>query len=142
VCQTNSVTHRSGIVDVSARTLTAMGARRVAIVIDADDVVAVRDFWVEALGYVAFGSAGQYRSAIPADGADGPKFVFQQVGERRPAGKNRLHVDIEVGDDMEAECARLVGIGATQLGEPVAEAGTVWIVMADPEGNEFCLVRH
>jgi hypothetical protein len=119
-----------------------MGARRVAIVIDAVDVEALRDFWVAVLGYEPFGSSGQYRSAVPADGADGPKFVFQQVAEPRPATKNRLHIDVEVGDAMAAECERLVGLGATRLGERIVEAGTDWIVMADPEGNEFCLVHH
>ena len=119
-----------------------MGTRRVAIVIDAADVDALRDFWVAALGYEPFGTAGQYRSAVPAGGAAGPKFVFQQVTEPRPSTKNRLHVDIEVGEAMEAECERLVGLGARRLSGPIAEAGTDWIVMADPEGNEFCLVHH
>ena len=110
--------------------------------IDATDVDTVRDFWVAALGYEAFGEFEQYRSAVPPAGADGPKFVFQQVPEGRAAAKNRLHLDIEVGDEMEAECARLIGLGARRLGERIAEAGTEWIVMADPEGNEFCLVHH
>lgn len=110
--------------------------------IDAVDVDGLRRFWTAALGYEPFGEAEQYRSAVPAGGADGPKFVFQQVPEGRPAGKNRVHVDIEVGDEMEAECERLVALGATRLSAPISEVGTDWIVMADPEGNEFCLVHH
>ena len=78
----------------------------------------------------------------PAGGAPGPKFIFQQVPEGRAAGKNRLHVDIEVGDDLDSECDRLVGLGARRVSDRIAEAGTDWIVMADPEGNEFCLVHH
>ncbi len=119
-----------------------MSSRRIAVVIDADDVDALRQFWVAALGYEAFAEFEQYRSAVPAGGVDGPKFIFQKVPEGRPAGKNRLHVDIEVGEAMEAECARLLALGATRLSEPITEAGTDWIVMADPEGNEFCLVHH
>jgi hypothetical protein len=119
-----------------------MTPRRIAVVIDADDVDALRAFWVAALRYEAFAGFEQYRSAVPAGGADGPKFIFQQVPEGRAPGKNRLHIDIEVGDAIEEECARLVALGARRLSGPIAEAGTDWIVMADPEGNEFCLVHH
>jgi len=119
-----------------------VSSRRIAVVIDAADVDALRSFWVEALRYEPYAGVGQYRSAVPADGADRPKLIFQQVAEPRGAGKNRLHIDIEVGDQLEEECARLTGLGATRCSDPIAEAGTEWIVMADPEGNEFCLVRH
>src|SRR4029078_10792546 len=88
--------------------------RPVHIVIDADDVDGVCDFWVAALGYERFGTFEQYRSAIPANGAPGPKFIFQQVPEGRAAGKNRLHVDIEVGDELHSECERLLALGATR----------------------------
>ena len=103
--------------------------------IDAADVDALRDFWLAALGYEAFGEFEQYRSAQPPQGAAGPTFIFQQVPEGRAAGKNRLHLDLEVGDEMEAECDRLEALGAKRLRGPVDEAGTSWIVMADPEGN-------
>jgi predicted enzyme related to lactoylglutathione lyase len=112
------------------------------VVIDAADVDALRSFWVEALHYEPYAGVGQYRSAVAADGADLPKLIFQQVAEPHPAGKNRVHIDIEVGDQMDAECARLTALGATRRSAPIAEAGTEWVVMADPEGNEFCLVRH
>src|SRR3954452_12405626 len=114
-------------------------ARPIHIVIDADDVDALREFWVAALGYESFGEFEQYRSAKPPVGSDGPKFIFQKVAEARAPGKNRLHVDIEVGDDIESERARLVALGASERSDTIAEAGTTWIVMADPEGNAFCL---
>ena len=119
-----------------------MGSRQIAIVIDADDADALRAFWVAALGYDEFGAAGQYRSAVPADGAPGPKLLIQQVPEGRPAAKNRVHIDIAVGDEIEAECLRLTGLGAQRRSDVINEAGVAWIVMADPEGNEFCLVHH
>lgn len=119
-----------------------MTVRPIHIVIDAADVDAVRDFWVAALGYEAFGEFEQYRSAVPGEGATGPKLVFQQVADPRQPAKNRLHIDIEVGDEMESECERLLALGASRLSDRMAEAGTDWIVMADPEGNEFCLVHH
>jgi predicted enzyme related to lactoylglutathione lyase len=126
----------------SFASVAAVNPRPIHVVIDADDVDSLRDFWVAALGYERFGDFEQYRSAVPAGGASGPKFIFQQVPEGRAAGKNRLHVDIEVGDDLDSECDRLVGLGAQRLSDRIAEAGTDWIVMADPEGNEFCLVHH
>lgn len=117
-----------------------MPARRLAIVIDAADPDALRDFWVAATGYEPFGAAGAYRSAVPPAGQDGPKLVFQGVDDVRTPAKNRLHLDIVVGDEIEPEARRLVALGATQLTDLVDEVGTRWMVMADPEGNEFCLV--
>ena len=119
-----------------------MTVRPIHVVIDADDVDALRDFWIAALGYVAFGEFEQYRSAVPPAELDGPKFIFQQVPDGRTADKNRLHIDIEVGDDLGVECQRLASLGATRVSEEIVDAGTRWIVMQDPEGNEFCLVHH
>jgi predicted enzyme related to lactoylglutathione lyase len=118
-----------------------MPARQLAIVIDAADPDALREFWVAALRYEPFGAAGAYRSATPPGGESGPKLVFQQVPEPQTATKNRLHLDIIVGDEIEAETARLVALGATAVSGLVEEVGTSWIVLADPEGNEFCLVH-
>ena len=117
-----------------------MPARQLAIVIDAADPDALRDFWVPAMGYEPFGAAGPYRSATPPGGEAGPKLVFQQVDDPQTATKNRLHIDIIVGDEIASEVERLVSLGASTITELVEEVGTSWIVMADPEGNEFCLV--
>lgn len=116
--------------------------RPIIIAIDAADVDALRDFWVAALGYQPYGEVGQYRSVVPPEGEVGPKVVFQAVPEPRANHKNRLHLDIEVGDEMESEAVRLEELGARRLTDLIEEAGTSWIVMADPEGNEFCLVHH
>ena len=121
-------------------TVAAMSARRLAIVIDAADPDALREFWVAATRYEPFGAAGPYRSATPPSGEEGPKLVFQRVEEAQTPTKNRLHLDVVVGDDLDAEADRLVGLGATRRSELIEEAGTSWIVLADPEGNEFCLV--
>ena len=85
---------------------------------------------------------------IDPDGR-GPRIFFQQVPEDK-AAKNRVHLDVRAapgltGDDrmaaLEAECARLVALGATRLRrfEPEPPMSLGFIVMADPEGNEFCL---
>ncbi|NNE12167.1 MAG: VOC family protein [Ilumatobacter sp.] len=117
-----------------------MPARQLAIVIDAADPDSLRDFWVAATGYVPHGAAGGYRSATPPDGETGPKMVFQRVADPQTDTKNRLHLDIVVGDEIDAEVERLAGLGARALTGRVDEVGTAWVVMADPEGNEFCVV--
>ena len=115
-------------------------ARQLAIVIDASDPDALREFWVAAMHYEPYGAAGAYRSATPPAGEFGPKLVFQQVPEPQTSTKNRLHLDIIVGDEIEAEAERLIALGARALTGRIDEVGTSWIVMADPEGNEFFLV--
>lgn len=117
-----------------------MNARSLAIVIDAADPDALRTFWVAAMRYEPHGAAGVYRSAVPPAGESGPKIVFQQVSDPQTPTKNRLHLDIIVGDEIRAETDRLIGLGATKISDLVEEVGTSWIVLADPEGNEFCLV--
>ena len=117
-----------------------MPARRLAIVLDSADPDALRDFWVAATGYEPHGAAGDYRSATPPAEESGPKLVFQRVTEPQTPTKNRLHLDIVVGDEIVAEAERLVALGASVLSPVIDEVGTRWMVMADPEGNEFCLV--
>jgi predicted enzyme related to lactoylglutathione lyase len=131
---------RVRIVDRSSTVGDMATARQLAIVIDAADPDALRDFWVAAMRYEPYGAAGAYRSATPPPGESGPKLVFQQVPEPQTSTKNRLHLDIIVGDGIETEAERLVALGARALTDRIDEVGTSWIVMADPEGNEFCLV--
>ncbi|MGW0567754.1 VOC family protein [Streptomyces tauricus] len=68
----------------------------------------------------------------------GRRLLFQRVPEPKTV-KNRLHIDLHTeGGKREAEVARLTGLGATVVRE-VKEPSGEWVVMADPEGNEFCL---
>ncbi|OMQ14386.1 glyoxalase [Modestobacter sp. VKM Ac-2676] len=89
------------------------------------------------------------RSAIEDPDGHGPRLFFQQVPEGKVA-KNRVHLDVRAAPGLqgtermaalEAECDRLVALGATRVQrlepEPPMEAG--FIVLTDPEGNEFCL---
>jgi len=89
------------------------------------------------------------RSAIEDPAGTGPRIFFQQVPEDKVA-KNRVHLDVRAAPDLqgdermaalEAECDRLVALGATQVRrvEPGPPMDVGHIVMADPEGNEFCL---
>ncbi|MFH9426750.1 VOC family protein [Streptomyces sp. NPDC017615] len=68
----------------------------------------------------------------------GRRLLFQRVPEAKD-GKNRLHLDVHAGPERRGEeVARLVALGATVLRE-VSEPGGSWTVLADPEGNEFCV---
>ncbi|MES4888138.1 VOC family protein [Streptomyces sp. NPDC096012] len=68
----------------------------------------------------------------------GRRLLFQRVPEAK-TGKNRLHLDLHPGEGLRAqEVARLEALGARVLRE-VKEASGAWVVMADPEGNEFCV---
>ncbi len=89
------------------------------------------------------------RSAVEDPDGNGPRLFFQQVPEGKVA-KNRVHLDVRAapgltGDErmaaLEAEWDRLVALGATRIRrfEPEAPMSAGFIVMADPEGNEFCL---
>ncbi|WP_067657857.1 VOC family protein [Nocardia harenae] len=88
-------------------------------------------------------------SAVEDPEGAGPRVFFQRVPEDKVA-KNRVHLDVRAapgldGDErmaaLEAECDRLVALGATRLrrSEPAPPMSMGFIVMADPEGNEFCL---
>lgn len=68
----------------------------------------------------------------------GRRLLFQRVPEAK-TGKNRLHIDLHAEPgQMDAETARLEGLGAARL-RRVSEPGGTWVVMTDPEGNEFCV---
>ncbi|MDX1691429.1 MAG: VOC family protein, partial [Acidimicrobiia bacterium] len=68
---------------------------------------------------------------------DGPHLAFQQVPEPR-AGKNRLHLDVRV-DDREAFTDFVLGLGGSVVGEHQEGDFPAWTVLADPQGNEFCV---
>jgi glyoxalase superfamily protein len=141
-------------------------ARSVQVVIDCKAPGVLSRFWAAALGYVlqpppeGFGSWEEFltsmgvpealwdsRSAIVDPDGGGPRIFFQKVPEPKSL-KNRLHLDIRTGGpDVEGEERRngidarvqeLLAIGATLL-RPVEEMGEYWVVLQDPEGNEFCV---
>lgn len=110
---------------------------RMGLVLDCANPEALAAFWAPALGYTNVGSAGSYVMLLPTDG-DGPQLLLQRVAEAK-AAKNRMHLDIHVAD-IRAEADRLVALGARLLQtDSLEEHGTNWFLMADPEGNEFCV---
>ncbi len=108
-----------------------------SVVIDANDVAALAGFWCEVLGHRVVGVGdGEIRIApSPED----PGLLFVPVPEVK-VSKNRLHLDL-VSDDRDAEVKRLIDLGATpaDVGQP---GDVTWVVLADPEGNEFCVLDY
>lgn len=110
---------------------------RFGLALDCSDPERLAEFWAPALEYVRGRAVGDYVELLP-DGGPGPALLLQQVPEPKTT-KNHMHLDLQV-PDIHAEVQRLVALGARQLSEePYREYGDTWIVMADPEGNEFCI---
>ncbi|WP_047870169.1 VOC family protein [Nocardiopsis sp. RV163] len=117
-----------------------MGSRIRAIAIDALDAEAVTAFWSRVLDWPVVEEAEDGFSLAPYEGADLGVDVFA-VPERKSV-KNRLHLDLCVTDGLTVaqELERLLGLGAVKVdvGQP---QDARWTVLADPEGNEFCLLH-
>ncbi|MBX6169617.1 VOC family protein [Thermobispora bispora] len=111
-----------------------------AVVVHCADPRAMARFWGEAIGWTPHEvSDGFARLRCPL--GVGPYLEFCRVSGP-PAVRSRLHLDLlpGVGDDQEAEVARLLSLGATHA--DVGQGDVPWRVLADPEGNHFCVLRR
>jgi predicted enzyme related to lactoylglutathione lyase len=110
------------------------------VVVDCADLERAARFWAAVLGYAdAGGDSGAYRSVVPVDGF-GVEVLLQRTDDVK-LGKNRVHLDLRTRD-LAAEVDRVLALGATrQTAEPVAEHGWTWHILADPDGNEFCVLQ-
>ena len=121
-----------------------MACRITELVLDAHDPELLARFWCEVLGYVEFERVGaSIEIGPPGVGFGGPQptIVIDRTDEPK-AGKLRLHIDVNATDrDQDEELERLLAAGArpVDIGQTGAES---WHVLADPEGNEFCLLRR
>ena len=113
-----------------------MGSRWRAVVVDAADPGRLARWWAEVLDYRVLDEGAGEVMIGSRRGAE-PVLTFCQVAEER-AGKNRLHLDIVPGDQA-AEVERLVDMGARHV--DVGQHDVSWTVLADPEGNVFCVLR-
>ncbi len=127
---------------VVGRTMAGMTLTFSGVVFDADDPPRVADFWQAALRWSGR-EAGPRGETVIFPGEDEttfgpPSVVFQPVPERKSV-KNRLHLDL-AAEDQAAEVARLEALGARRIdvGRP---ADATFVVLADVEGNEFCVLR-
>lgn len=112
-------------------------AAAIGLVLDCAEPNRLAEFWSAALGYVTLGEAGSYVLLVDETGIN-PKLLLQRVPEAK-AGKNRMHLDIET-PAVDDEVQRLEALGARRVDlDAHSEHGSRWVVMADPEGNEFCV---
>jgi Glyoxalase-like domain len=114
-----------------------MGSRWYTVVVDAIDPGRLGRWWAEVLDYRIEYEAQDEVVIVPAVNAH-PGLVFVKVDEVKH-GKNRLHLDLRP-DDRDAEVERLVNMGARHVDIGQGDDVT-WVVLADPEGNEFCVLR-
>jgi catechol 2,3-dioxygenase-like lactoylglutathione lyase family enzyme len=165
------VSHRGHMIlvrpDIDGQPRERFVATRMQVVIDCADPARLAEFWAQALGYKLQDPPGGFdswpafltsvgvpesewnsASAVVDPNGAGPRIYLQQVPEPK-AGKNRLHLDLNVGgghdvpiearkDKLAESVERLSNLGAS-LVETREQRGEFWIVMQDPEGNEFCL---
>ena len=121
-----------------------VACRITELVLDARDPELLARFWCEVLGYVELErDEASIEIGPPGVGVGGPQptIVFSQTDEPK-AGKLRLHFDVNATDrEQDDELERLLAAGARRvdIGQTGAES---WHVLADPEGNEFCLLRR
>jgi predicted enzyme related to lactoylglutathione lyase len=107
------------------------------VVIDCADHDVVVPFWEAALGWTSHRVNDQFVGLrAPAEEGIGFDILFQKVPEPKIA-KNRAHIDFDAAD-MDAEVARLVELGGSVLATHNLGA-FAWTIVADPEGNEFCV---
>jgi hypothetical protein len=142
-------------------------AHGVQVVFDCGDPTALAGFYAQALHYKLQDPPEGFKtreewlkargipkedwnsaSAIVDPTGRGPRIYFQQMDTPK-LGKNRLHIDVNASsgirapievrkEEVDAEVDRLLGLGATKQRE-VSETGEYWVVMLDPDGNEFCV---
>ncbi|MGR4850168.1 VOC family protein [Streptomyces sp. LARHCF252] len=98
-------------------------------------------FWSELLGHPISDIDEPGDSEVLIEDPNGPGLLFVRVEEGK-ATKNRLHFDLKpTGRTRAAEVERALTLGARQLADHTRPDGKGWVVMADPEGNEFCIER-
>ena len=109
------------------------------IVIDTHDLPRLAQFWTQALGWKVL-SEREHEIIIGTDENAPVGICFMPVTDRKIV-KNRVHLDITTAaEDRDQEIERLLALGARRadIGQTGAES---WTVLADPEGNEFCVIR-
>lgn len=119
-----------------------MSIRIQALSVDTTDPAPIAAWWADALGWRSTYETDDEWVIEPPAGSpeDGvaPDILFLRVPETK-GPKNRLHLDLRP-DDQEAEVARFVDLGARRV--DVGQSGDEsWVVLADPDGNEFCILR-
>ena len=117
-----------------------MDIRIQCVVIDADDCERLARFWSEALGWrITYQSDDEWAIEPPEGSPEAdvaPDILFVKVPDRKVV-KNRVHLDLRPAD-QQAQVDRLIGLGARRV--DIGQGEVTWVVLADPEGNEFCVL--
>jgi len=117
---------------------------RLSVVVDCRDPASLVPFRAAALGYRPADTVEGDAALVPQEGGTGPVLLLQGVPEPK-AGKNRVHLDLHPPNAAE-HVRTLERLGGRRIGgwveEELESAGIRWQVMADPEGNELCVVEH
>lgn len=113
-----------------------MGVNWYAVVIDAEDPARLSRWWAEVLGYQVL-DEDENDVMVGAAKDTHPILYFSRAATPK-AGKNRLHIDLSP-EDRDAEVERLVNMGARHV--DIGQGTPSWVVLADPEGNEFCILK-
>jgi predicted enzyme related to lactoylglutathione lyase len=112
-------------------------SRFTELVIDCSDPRRVAEFWAEVLDYSKSDESEELvQISGPHEGT--PTLLFAKVPEQKRI-KNRLHIDVNPRDrDQEQEVNRILALGARRI--DIGQGEQSWVVLADPEGNEFCVL--
>ena len=113
-----------------------MGLRFAEICVDANDTAALSAWWSQALGWPVEPADDDGEWLLRAPAGQGPDWLFLPVPEGK-AVKNRIHFDFTPAD-QHAEIERLLSLGARHV--DIGQGEQTWVVLADPEGNEFCIL--
>jgi Glyoxalase-like domain len=117
-----------------------MTSRFSELCVDCSNPRALADFWRQVLDYKVT-ETDDDGELVQLDGPDGsgPSLVFVKVPEGKVV-KNRLHIDVSPRDrDQAAEVERIIALGARCI--DIGQGEQTWVVLADPEDNEFCVLR-
>ena len=114
-----------------------MTSKLVEIVVDCADAERLAEFWCAVLGWRV---VDRDEGAVEIAGDDGgPTLLFDPVPDGKVV-KNRVHLDLRARDgDQQAEVERVTALGATPV--DIGQGDVPWVVLADPDGNEFCVLR-
>ncbi|MFE0458909.1 VOC family protein [Kitasatospora sp. NPDC058965] len=110
------------------------------VAIDCADAFELARFWSRVTGRPLHPDARPGDPEVEVLLAEGPVLYFNQVPEPK-AVKNRIHLCLRPETSRDQEVERLLAIGATVVADRRNPDGTGWAVLADPEGNEFCVLR-
>ncbi|WBB72098.1 VOC family protein [Micromonospora sp. WMMD1128] len=119
-----------------------MRAQIHCVTVESDDPYALATWWARVLDRKLADDdfPGDPEAVLVSPDGHGPDLLFVEVGERH--GKGAFHLDLQPAEGTrDSEVARLRDLGATVVADRRRPDGTGWVVLADPEGNEFCVCR-